>query len=393
MIKVSNKLYNWASDIDPRAIEQAERTASLSCVERVALMPDAHVGIGSTVGSVIGTHGAIIPAAVGVDIGCGMAAIRFDATAADLPDSLEDLLISIEEVIPAGVGKGHGSNTKVARIWLTQHQAEFYTELDERLTEKILTQMGTLGSGNHFVELCLDENDAVWLVLHSGSRGIGNMLATRHIKQAQIVCAEQGIMLEDRDLAYFEENTDGFIHYMRDLFVLQDFAYTNRQVMLAAAVDQIQKCFPTGNGRDYGRNVMEVINCHHNYTSLEEHDGHMIYVTRKGAIDASKGKMGIIPGSMGTRSYIVRGLGEPQSYHSCSHGAGRRMSRTQAKKQFTFADLAKSMEGKTWLKNKGAALVDEISASYKDIDQVMADQTDLVEPVHTLRQIMNYKGC
>ena len=391
MIKISDKLYNWASDIDPRAIEQAERTASLPCVERVALMPDAHVGIGSTVGSVIGTHGAIIPAAVGVDIGCGVIAQRLACTAADLPDNLDALLIAIEAAIPAGVGNGHATTTRNAEAWYDVCKDSFHTELDDWLIQKILTQYGTLGSGNHFVELCLDENDDVWIMLHSGSRGIGNILATQHIKNAQAICAEQGIALDDPALAYFEENTDGFMFYVKDLWVLQEFAAANREEMMQAAIEAVIAAVP--KLQTLSRPLSEAINCHHNYTALERHGDRDIFVTRKGAIDASKGKMGIIPGSMGTRSYIVRGLGEPQSYHSCSHGAGRRMSRTQAKKQFTFADLAKSMEGKTWLKNKGAVLVDEIPASYKDIDQVMADQIDLVEPVHTLRQILNYKGC
>lgn len=392
MYQVTDKLYNWASDIDPKAIDQAVRTAKLPFVERVALMPDAHVGMGATVGSVIGTNGAIIPAAVGVDIGCGMAAVRFPITALDLPDSLDEILTEIERAIPAGVGQGHQYDSDGGWEWLDKNKARFRTELDDRLEQKILTQFGTLGSGNHFVELCLDESDSVWLVLHSGSRGIGNIIATEHIKRARDLMTQQGVKLEDRDLAFFEKNTDGFNHYIADLMVLQDFAAANRKEMLKNAVEVIKDSVDALRRRT-GPVVDKVINCHHNYTSVEVHDGREIFVTRKGAIDASKGKLGIIPGSMGTRSYIVEGLGEPTSYHSCSHGAGRRMSRGEAKRAFTVTDLAKAMEGKTWLSDRAESLLDEIPASYKDIDQVMEDQKDLVRPLHVLRQILNYKGC
>lgn len=387
MKQINDKLFNWASDIDPRAIEQAERTAAMPFVDHLALMPDAHVGIGSTVGSVIGTQGAIMPAAVGVDIGCGMIAAQIMAKASDLPESLDAMLVDIEAAIPAGVGNGNPAISADAIEWYKIHKGNFKTELDTAQVTKLLNQHGSLGSGNHFVEICLDEKDNVWAVLHSGSRGIGNMLATSHIKTARELMNQQNITLTDKDLAYFEENTDGYNHYIADLMTLQDYALSSRAKMMKEVIGIVRKHLG-----EY-RPLIREINCHHNYTALEWHGDRMIHVTRKGAIDASLGKLGVIPGSMGARTYIVQGLGEPISYHSCSHGAGRRMSRSEAKKKFSKEDLAERMVGKTWLSDKASQLIDEIPDSYKDIDVVMADQTDLVRPIAELHQILNYKGC
>jgi tRNA-splicing ligase RtcB len=347
--------------------------------------------MGATVGSVIGTQGAIVPAAIGVDIGCGMAAVEFELTASELPDNLDGFLSIVEKTIPAGVGEGHAEVTQAAYKWLGSHSGQFSTKLDQKLTDKLLSQFGSLGSGNHFFEVCLDERDHVWIVLHSGSRGLGNILASRHIKAAKALCDQKNIGLEDKDLAYFEENDDGFNLYISDMLACQDYAAGNRDLMLKRAIQEFKGFI----FRDSGRHAKQVqlINCHHNFTQKEVHDGRELWITRKGAIKADEGDLGIIPGSMGTRTYIVEGLGNDLSYHSCSHGAGRVHSRSAAKKLFTKDDLAEAMRGKTWQADKAQSLVDEIPAAYKDIDQVMEDQKDLVVPLHTLRQVLNYKGC
>src|SRR4051794_6167086 len=382
--QINDKLISWASDIDPETIRQAEKTARLPIVEgHVALMPDAHVGIGATVGSVIPTANAVIPSAVGVDIGCGMIATELDVTDAQLPDNLEPLLSRIEKVIPAGVGQGHDRAARNADAWLAEHKPA--TELAADRAAKAAKQFGTLGSGNHFVELCLDERGRVWLVLHSGSRGIGNQLAQAHIAKARRLAKDLELRLEDPDLAYFVEGTPEFGAYIGDMLWAQDYARANRDQMMDNAMREVFGFL--GFGRETQR-----INCHHNFTQRELHLGAELWITRKGAIKADKGDLGVIPGSMGTRSYIVAGKGNEASWMSCSHGAGRRYSRTQAKKLFTTADLATQMEGKVWLANRAASLVDEIPSAYKDIDQVMADQADLVEVQHTLRQVLNYKG-
>lgn len=387
MQKINEKLLNWASLLDPNAEQQAARTSRMPFVERVALMPDAHLGMGATVGSVIGTNGAIMPAAVGVDIGCGMAAVHFDMTADQLPDNLDEFLPLVEKAIPAGVGEGHDGGTKSGDAWYQKNKDRFTTDLDQKMRKRLLEQFGSLGSGNHFFEVCLDENDTVWLVLHSGSRGIGNMLATRHIKDAKALMKQKGIGLEDKDLSYFEENDAGFNLYIGDMLACQDYALGNRQLMLDRALAAWDKFLGHGFGRK------EVINCHHNFTQKETHDGKELWITRKGAIKADTGDLGIIPGSMGTRSYIVRGLGNEDSYCSCSHGAGRVHSRSAAKALFTVDDLKEAMEGKVWLEDRALSLLDEIPASYKPIEQVMADQADLVEPIYELHQILNFKGA
>jgi len=346
-------------------------------------MPDAHVGIGATVGSVIPTKGAVIPAAVGVDIGCGMIAAELDVTEDQLPDSLEPLLTRIERVVPAGVGKGHDEVARNADRWLGEHRPA--TELGTQRSVKAAKQFGTLGSGNHFVEVCIDERGRVWVVLHSGSRGIGNQLAQMHIAKARTLAKDLELRLEDPDLAYFLEGTPDFEAYVADMLWSQDYARANRDQMMDNTLREVFAFL--GFGRQTQR-----INCHHNFTQREVHDGRELWITRKGAIKADIGDLGVIPGSMGTRSYIIAGKGNAASWTSCSHGAGRRHSRTQAKKLFTTADLAEAMAGKVWLAQRAASLVDEIPSAYKDIDQVMADQADLVDIRHTLHQVLNYKG-
>lgn len=381
---INDKLVSWASDIDPGTILQAEKTARLPIIEgHVALMPDAHVGIGATVGSVIPTKNAVIPAAVGVDLGCGMIAAEVDATEDQLPDDLEPLLSRIEAVIPAGVGQGHGEVSRNADRWLSSHKPA--TELTGNLAGRAAKQFGTLGAGNHFFELCIDERCHVWVVLHSGSRGIGNQLAQSHISKARRLAKDLELRLEDPDLAYFMEGTPEFQAYIGDMLWAQDYARANREQMMDNAMAEVLSFI--GLGREKRR-----IQCHHNFTQREVHMGQELWITRKGAIKADVGDLGVIPGSMGTRSYIVSGKGSEESWKSCSHGAGRRFSRTKAKEQFTTADLATAMAGKTWLSSRAGSLVDEIPQAYKDIDQVMADQADLVEIQHTLHQVLNYKG-
>jgi tRNA-splicing ligase RtcB len=381
--QVAPKLLSWASDLDPQAAAQAQRTARLPFVEgHVALMPDAHLGIGATVGSVIPTRDAIIPAAVGVDIGCGMVAVETDLTAADLPDSLDPLMPLVARRIPAGVGKGHEFAVSAGRYTELGKPA---TPLTGNLETKAATQFGTLGSGNHFVEVCLDERERVWTVLHSGSRGIGNLLAQKHIEKARGEMKRLQVTLEDRDLAYFVQGTPEFEQYVTDMLWAQRYAMASRAVMSERTTQSLFEV--VGKGR-----AVRTINCHHNFTQREVHDGRELWVTRKGAIKAGKGDEGVIPGSMGTRSYIVTGLGNTASYESCSHGAGRRMSRGQAKRALTVESLKEAMKGKSWLAGNAQALLDEHPDAYKDIDRVMEDQKDLVTIQHTLTQVFNYKG-
>ena len=377
---VRPRLMSWASDVDVQTLDQAERTARLPIVAgHVALMPDAHFGLGSTVGSVIPTEGAVIPSAIGVDIGCGMIAVRMDLTAAQLPDTLAPVMPLFEKRIPAGVGQAHDHGVTLAGL------GEPATELTPKQQKTAATQFGTLGSGNHFVEVCLDEHDHVWLVLHSGSRGIGNQLAQKAIAQAKGLAKERMESLEDPDLAYLVEGDRAWQTYITDMLWAQRYALGSRERMMDAAVRSLVEV--VGHGREVQR-----INCHHNFTQREEHGGRSLWITRKGAIKAAKGDLGVIPGSMGTRSYIIEGLGSEASYNSCAHGAGRRLSRRQARKTLTVDSLKESMTGRVWNDRSALALLDEHPASYKDIDQVMADQTDLVAVQATLRQIVNYKG-
>lgn len=390
MEKITNNLLSWATDIDASCIEQAQRAARLPIIhDHVALMPDAHIGIGATVGSVIPTKSAIIPAAVGVDIGCGMAAIRTDLVSSQLPDDLAPLLRLMERVIPAGVGEGHGERGRAedgpgADGWFAANPMP--SDHARALSKKARTQFGSLGSGNHFAEVCLDEQERVWLFLHSGSRGIGNQLATRHIDTAKKLRHLLPHAVEDPALAWFVQGTPEFEAYIADMLWCQAYALANRDAMLAAFAKAFFRF--VGSGRERER-----INCHHNFAALEQHGDEELWITRKGAISARAGQLGLIPGSMGTRSYVVRGLGNELSWQSCSHGAGRRFSRSEAKRRYTVKDLKAQMGDRTWLDGRADRLVDEIPSAYKDIDEVMANQRDLVEVVHTLRQIVNYKGC
>jgi tRNA-splicing ligase RtcB len=381
---INDKLISWASDVEEGTLRQAEKTARLPIVDgHVALMPDAHVGIGATVGSVIPTSGAIIPAAVGVDIGCGMIAVETDLTADQLPDDLDRFQPMVATAVPAGLGKWHAHATRAAEDWLAANPPP--RDLGE-LGRRALDQFGTLGSGNHFFEVCLDERDVTWIVLHSGSRGVGNKLATGHIEKARALAKRLELGLEDRDLAYFTQDQPEFEAYLADLLWAQAYALGNRGQMMDTALRAFFRF--VGTGRERRR-----INCHHNFTQLEIHDGRPVWITRKGAIRADVTDHGVIPGSMGTQSYIVRGKGNPASYKSCAHGAGRRLSRSQARKRFTVDDMAAQMaETRSWQRDNAADLIDEIPAAYKDIDQVMADQADLVEIEHTLHQVLNYKG-
>jgi tRNA-splicing ligase RtcB (3'-phosphate/5'-hydroxy nucleic acid ligase) len=382
--RVTDKLLNWASDIEPQTLEQALRASRLPIVDgHVALMPDAHLGIGATVGSVIPTRDAVIPAAVGVDIGCGMIAVRTDLRQDELPDDLDAYLRRLEQIVPAGLGNWHGTPSHEAKGWFAGHKPA--SDLSPKQRDKVLVQFGTLGSGNHFLEICVDDEGPIWLVLHSGSRGVGNELASRHIDRAKRLAQEGMLSLEDPNLAYFVQGTPEFDAYIGDVLWAQGYARANRDRMMDTAIAELLR--RTGTGRETQR-----INCHHNYTVQERHRGHDLWITRKGAIRAGSGDLGVIPGSMGTASYIVRGLGNADSYESCAHGAGRRMGRKEARRRFTVDDLTSQMGERVWLKGRAEALIDEIPSAYKDIDRVMADQRDLVEVVHVLRGIVNYKG-
>ncbi len=386
-----DRLRSWASELDGQTRAQAARTATVPVLDGpVALMPDAHLGKGATVGSVIPTAGAIIPAAVGVDIGCGMVAVDTGLDEAALPDDLGRLLRAVEAAIPAGVGQGH--DAAVSRAWdrfVAEHGLPVGAEgaaVDAAVRRKAPLQFGTLGSGNHFLEVCRDERGVVWLQLHSGSRGPGNILAQGHIRAARGLLKARLESVEDPDLAWLAEGEPAFDRYVADLRWAQAYAYANRERMMEVAVRLLAEAI--------GRPVRPVqrVNCHHNYAVRELHDGRERWITRKGAISARAGELGLIPGSMATGSYVVRGLGNPLSWQSASHGAGRRLSRTAARKAYTAADLASVMEGRTWLADRAAALVDEIPHAYKDLDVVMRDQADLVEVAHRLETLLNYKG-
>ena len=377
---------SWASEIDHGTLTQALTSARCDAVSGpVALMPDAHVGIGATVGSVIPTEGAIIPAAVGVDIGCGMIAVRTDLAAADLPDSLDPLLADVERAIPAGFA-AHPATTRAAERHLAKDPLPDPEDLDRKARAKVGPQLGSLGGGNHFVEVSLDEAERVWCVLHSGSRGIGNRLATGHIAAARRLCADLQRALEDRDLAYFLQGDEQFELYVTHMLWAQRYAFANREIMMDALLGAV--------GRAIGRRPTERerINCHHNYAARETHAGRDLWITRKGAIRARAGDRGVIPGSMGTDTYVVTGLGNPDSYTSAAHGAGRRMSRRQAKRELSIGDFRDAMAGRTWQRDRAERLVDESPMAYKDIAAVMADQADLVRIDHVLRAVMNYKG-
>lgn len=386
----------FTDDIDAQALRQLHNIASLSIVHpHVAAMPDVHAGIGATVGSVIPTRGAIIPAAVGVDIGCGMNAVRTTLTASDLPDNLARLRSAIEAEVPVGFEQHEWSRVQGSR------QARAVRPLGDRLARIVerhrgiakmlrqfertwICQAGTLGGGNHFIEICLDEEQRVWIMLHSGSRGIGNVIGRYFIAAAQKDMRRHQLQLPDADLAYLSEGSTVFDDYVDAVDWAQDYALLNRSEMMRRVLDVLAKFVPPF------RLDGEAINCHHNYIARETHGNEDLYVTRKGAISARQGELGIIPGSMGARSFIVRGKGKPESFCSCSHGAGRSMSRSEAKRRFNRFDLAEQTAGIECRKDGG--VIDEIPAAYKNIDAVMAHQSDLVEVVQTLRQVVCIKG-
>jgi tRNA-splicing ligase RtcB (3'-phosphate/5'-hydroxy nucleic acid ligase) len=389
MEQLNKRLMSWASILEEQTRRQAERASGMPFIfPHIALMPDAHLGLGATVGSVIPTVEAIIPAAVGVDIGCGMIAVRTRLTAEDAAARglrLSSLRQAIERAVPLSAGK---YNTSVDLAGTRQRIAELEqlagADSAERIAGNWRLQLGSLGSGNHFIEVSLDEGDRVWLFLHSGSRGVGNRLANKHIKIARELCEKWWIQLPDADLAYLPERTPEFWAYIKDLRWAQHFALLNREEMMARVID----CLQSWIGQDV--QAAETVNTHHNYTEQEEHFGRKVWLSRKGAIDATAGRPGLIPGSMGTRSYVVAGKGNKLALNSAPHGAGRMYSRSAARRKFARADLDAAMAGIEWRKTD--AFLDEIPAAYKDVDQVMADASDLVEVRHTLRQIVNVKG-
>ena len=363
---------SWASEIEPQTLTQALRSArSPVVVGPIALMPDAHLGIGATA-----------PARAG---GARQAPARLPPPAEQLPDRLEPLLDGVSTAIPAGFAK-HADATAPANRWLSAHPVPRPSELTESQHRKIGAQLGTLGGGNHFVEVCLDDADGVWCVLHSGSRGIGNTLATRHIRTAKHLCDRLHRAVEDRDLAYFLEGDAEFGAYIDDLLWSQAYALENRELMMDALLGVLRRQLPV-RFRE-----LERINCHHNYAQRERHGDRDLWITRKGAIRARAGDRGIIPGSMGTATYLVTGLGNADSYDSASHGAGRRMGRKEAKRRLTTSQLEAAMRGRTWQSDKADDLLDEAPMAYKDIRTVMADQADLVRVDHELRAVLNYKG-
>lgn len=380
----------WTGDMDIEfpALNQIRNIADMPILAgHLAIMPDVHMGKGATVGSVIPTRNAIIPSAVGVDIGCGMCAVLTSLTAKDLPDSLSKIRSQIERDVPVGFNEHKSSPKDIINNHNIIKQFEdllLKDKLKSVSLTKISNQIGTLGGGNHFIEICLDLEDRVWVMLHSGSRNIGNQIGTVAINMAKEAAAKRDYKLADKDLAWLDQGTVEFESYISAMMWAQDYAALNRDTMMRRIQYILQKEFPQI------KFIGEVINCHHNFTSIEEHFGEKMWITRKGAVSARKGQMGIIPGSMGAKSFIVMGKGNPDSYCSCSHGAGRRMSRSEAKKVFTIKDLQEQTLGVDCRKDSG--VIDEIPAAYKDIDQVMAAQQDLVDIIHTLKQVMCIKG-
>jgi len=392
------KMWTRGVPVEDAAKRQLANTARMPFIyKHIAVMPDVHLGKGSTIGSVVPTLGAVIPAAVGVDIGCGMMAAKTTLRAEDLPDNLSGLRTAIERAIPVGSapkargrrdpGAWHTTPEAVDLVW-----AELKPEFDAicaktprlRNTNNV-NHLGTLGGGNHFVEICLDEAGAVWFMLHSGSRGVGNAIGTFFIELAKQDMRTHMVNVPDQDLAYLKEGTAHYDDYVQAVGWAQKFARMNREVMMQNLIAAVRKVIPKPF-----ETHLEAVNCHHNYVQKERHFGEDVLVTRKGAVSARVGELGIIPGSMGAKSFIVRGKGNPDSFNSCSHGAGRTMSRTEAKRRFTVADHVEATYGVEC--RKDAAVIDEIPMAYKDIDAVMHAQRDLVEVVHTLKQIVCVKG-
>ncbi|MBU2712919.1 RtcB family protein [Zooshikella harenae] len=390
----------WTCDV---AFEQAAKQQLLNIAQLpfvykwLAVMPDVHLGKGATIGSVVPTVDCVIPAAVGVDIGCGMIACKTSLTASDLPEHLGAIRSAIEQAVPHGrsarARKGRDKGAwgeiphDVSCAWRTL--APVFDQLQEKHTvlrqTNNVNHLGTLGTGNHFIEVCLDEKDSVWFMLHSGSRGVGNRIGTHFIELAKKEMERWQIQLPDRDLAYLPEGSELFADYMQSVVWAQNYARINREVMMQRVIQAVQKVLH----RTFEARV-EAVNCHHNYVNREHHYGNDVWVTRKGAVSAKEGQLGIIPGSMGAKSFIVRGKGNPESFHSCSHGAGRVMSRTQAKKVVSLAEHLAATQGVECRKDE--AVIDETPAAYKPIDKVMAAQSDLIEVVYTLKQIVCVKG-
>jgi len=387
MEKITARLFSWASLLEENTEQQARTTSTMPFVyPHLALMPDAHLGLGATVGSVIPTLGAVMPAAVGVDIGCGMIAVRTQWTAADLPADRKPLREQIERAVPTSAGAYNRkvvttAEPRVAELEALAVEAGFDPA---SYAKNWQLQLGTLGSGNHFIEVSLDETDAVWLFLHSGSRGVGNKIAQAHISVARAAMKRWWISLPDPDLAYLVEGTPEFDRYVAELGWAQRFALLNREEMM----DRVVRQFADWVGAPVEE--QERINCHHNFTQRERHFGKDVWLSRKGAISARAGQAGLIPGSMGTASYVVEGKGNPVALESSPHGAGRAYSRSAARKRFTHDELRAAMEGIEYRDTD--AFLDEIPAAYKPIDQIMADAAELVTIRHTLRQIVNVKG-
>ena len=388
---IGPNILSWLPEeqIEESALQQIRNLARMPFIHKhVAVMPDCHYGLGATVGSCIPTLRAIIPAAVGVDIGCGMIAVKTPLTRADLPEDLSDIRKAVEEQIPLSAGRYNRSVKKTAKLRVEQMEAQaaeldrldFYNKVDRNWRK----QMGSLGSGNHFIEIVLDETDSVWAFLHSGSRGVGNRLADHHIKIAKTLMEKWYIDLPDADLAYLVEDTQEFDDYMTDLGWAQDFARLNRDEMMERILRILRHRF--GEFEELGR-----IQCHHNFTQREHHFGRNILVSRKGAIQAKEGQLGLIPGSMGTASYVVRGKGNAAAFDTAPHGAGRRMSRRAAREKFTMSDFDQLMEGIEVRRSE--SFLDELPGAYKDVDLVMEQSNDLVEILHTFRQIVNVKGA
>ena len=392
------KAWTRGVPVEAEAKQQLRNIAMLPFIHKwIAVMPDVHLGKGATVGSVIATKQAIIPAAVGVDIGCGMMAVRTSLTASDLPDDLRALRTTIERAVPHGRTSNGGKGDRGAWSRVPKSTLDAWSNLQPKYAQIVskhpklgqgndVNHLGTLGTGNHFIEVCLDEAQDVWIVLHSGSRGVGNRIGQYFIELAKKDMRRFMINLPDEDLAYLKEGSNHFNEYVDAVHWAQSFAMTNRELMMSSILGAIRASellppFTTD---------AEVVNCHHNYVAIENHYGERVFVTRKGAVRAGKSDLGIIPGSMGAKSFIVRGKGNAESFESCSHGAGRAMSRTEAKRRFTLADHAKATEGIEC--RKDADVIDETPAAYKSIDAVMAAQSDLVDIVHTLKQVVVVKG-
>lgn len=381
----SADVLSWVNhDLSADEQNMLRNVSRLPCLyKHVALMPDAHLGIGSMVGSVVATKDAVIPATVGVDIGCGMMAVKTPFKSSILEGKLKELRHEIERAIPVGFNSYKESTDESSHWSGWKEFSDLHNGVQDRKA-KAMNQLGTLGGGNHFIEVCLDTEDNVWLMLHSGSRNIGKELAERHIATAKSL--QRLNELPDPNLAFFIQGTDEFKNYWRDLEWAQKYAMKNREIMMKRLLRSFNRMF--NDGREF---VPEItVNCHHNYVALEKHFGEKVFVTRKGAINAEDGRYGIIPGSMGAKSFIIRGLGNPQSYNSCSHGAGRKMSRTAAKKKFSREDLELQTAGVECRKDKG--VIDEIPGAYKNIDEVMRNQSDLVEVVAELKQVVCVKG-